>query len=605
MGIGSASKDVLATQHDKLSGMWASGQFEPAVRYIRFPHFRNLEPGLRIDFSHPITALVGPNGTNKSSILRALQGCPEGQNIGRFWFGTPLDAIPSDERHRFIYGRWSASVKDIVEVVQIRRARRDSESGDASPDYFESNAPLISDGMAKMPVWNPLHAGDRNRTRWKAIEKEVVYFDFRAEISAFDKFFYHNDSNIQGRSLIRYDEQLKQRKEILAERSRHVKSILDRRHSSFRPGGKELVVEPPRSLSQPELETVSHILGRNYTNIDIVNHRAFRATGVTARMSTEHFGYTEAWAGSGEFAVIRLVALISTCPERALVLLDEPEVSLHPGAQARLMDFLVDSTKTRRLQVVIATHSPTIVNTLPPGAIKVLERGPSRGRVAVRSQASLPVEAFVALEHNIEKKTIFVEDRLARAIVMHVLRLDGELRLQSVDVKVQPGGASTLRAKSLPIWAIEGRKDVLILLDGDQRPTEDVPLPENVSESDMPKVASRITGSAKPEIPANTGGPTVDAWKAVIDFGGQRVRYLPGREPDAWLAEIVDPSAEGIGDGKRWWNERAKFQLGRLSSESSTSDEQFVCQAQEISKIPKDHPDLIEIRAIVEEFLNS
>ncbi|MBF6218042.1 AAA family ATPase [Nocardia abscessus] len=589
--------------HAAIAAMWAARKFEPSIRHIRFPYFRNLEPGLRIDFNHPITALVGPNGTNKSSILRAIQGCPEGQNIGRFWFGTPLDSIPPSERHRFVYGRWSASAKEVVEIVQIRRARKRPTSADPSPDYFETNEPLILDGMSKMPPATKPLAADRTTTRWKSIEKEVAYFDFRAEISAFDKFFYHNDSNIHGRSLIKYDEQIRSRKEILADKSKFVKRILEGRLHSFRPGGKELVVEPPRSLTKDELDAVSFILGRTYGNIDIVHHRAFRATGVTAQILTEHFGYTEAWAGSGEFAVIRLVSLISNCSDNSLLLLDEPEVSLHPGAQSRLVRFLVEIAKRRRLQIVIATHSPIIVNSLPPEAIKVLDRRSHDGKVVLRAQKSYPAEAFVALEHDTKRKTIFVEDRLAREIVLHVLRLDGELRLNAVDVKVQPGGWSTLLARSLPQWALEKREDVLILLDGDQA-TDPPPPSDTIADSQLREAAKKVLRASPNNIPANTGGPTQEALKTIIDFGRRRVRFLPGREPDAWLAQIIEPTASDIGDGKDWWNTHAKALMGRLESESVTSDEQFFHQAQAIVQIPKEHPDLQKIRSIVEEFLN-
>ncbi|MCC2890180.1 hypothetical protein [Enterobacter hormaechei] len=45
------------------------GDFEPFIQHIRFPYFKNLEMNARIDFQFPITALVGQNGTNKSSVI--------------------------------------------------------------------------------------------------------------------------------------------------------------------------------------------------------------------------------------------------------------------------------------------------------------------------------------------------------------------------------------------------------------------------------------------------------------------------------------------------------------------------------------------------------
>jgi hypothetical protein len=109
--------------HDALGRMWAAGEFEPSIHHIRFPLYKNLAPGTKIEFTHPVTALVGPNGTNKSSIMRALQGCPGMNNLGVYWFGTALDAIPKEERHRFIYGRLSPTVGRTVEVIKTRIAR--------------------------------------------------------------------------------------------------------------------------------------------------------------------------------------------------------------------------------------------------------------------------------------------------------------------------------------------------------------------------------------------------------------------------------------------------------------------------------------------------
>ena len=51
--------------------------------------------------------------------------------------------------------------------------------------------------MAPMPELKEnasLPAG-RSKTRWNAINKDVLYLDFRAEISAFDKAFYKEDKN--------------------------------------------------------------------------------------------------------------------------------------------------------------------------------------------------------------------------------------------------------------------------------------------------------------------------------------------------------------------------------------------------------------------------
>ncbi|WP_454788579.1 ATP-dependent nuclease [Mycolicibacterium lutetiense] len=583
---------------------WQRGDYEPHIHYIRFPYFKNLASDLRVDFSFPITALVGANGSNKSSILRALQGCPEGQNIGLYWFGTQLDSVPDEERHRFIHGRWSDSCQGVVEIIQIRRARTKGRNGKGAPDYFESDEPLQRDGMQPMPAAPTPMPEDRSETRWRAIRKNVVYFDFRAEISAFDKYFHHNDSNTRG-PIMQQAQQVRDRKEALYDKSSIVRKMLDKGLGSFKPGGKELVISKPVDLGSVELQWVSYVLGRMYSRIRVIGHRAFKVSGTTALLETGHLSYSEAWAGSGEFAVVRLVGTVLGCVDGTLLLLDEPEVSLHPGAQARLMSFLHRVALDKKLQIVLSTHSPAIIDRLPDEAIKVFDRN-AEGKIMLRSQRSSPAEAFVALEHKFHKKTIIVEDRLAREVVRCILRSGGASKLDSVDVKFLPGGASVMLSRLVPVWALEGRCDVLLLLDGDKR--IEMPQPSSALSADQLEAEiKRVLGvkSASKYIPANTGGVAESDMRRVIDWCRRFVRFLPGEQPDKWVGGIIDPSASIPGDGKGWWDEAYRAASGMLSTEYVESDQRFRFQQMRLGTVSIDEtPDLVHLKATVDAFVS-
>lgn len=100
----------------KLKKAFDSGAFEPTIRHIRFPYFKNLTPYLTIKFDSPIIALVGANGSNKSSVLRALACCPQQQSIGEHWFSTDVDPIDeSGGRPRYIFGYLDPHSKKTVE----------------------------------------------------------------------------------------------------------------------------------------------------------------------------------------------------------------------------------------------------------------------------------------------------------------------------------------------------------------------------------------------------------------------------------------------------------------------------------------------------------
>lgn len=59
--------------------------------------------------------------------------------------------------------------------------------------------------------------------------------------------------------------------------------------------------------------------------------------------------------------IILLYKLIFEVPENTLLLIDEPEISLHVVWQKEFMDDIEEISTTRNIQVIIATHSPEII----------------------------------------------------------------------------------------------------------------------------------------------------------------------------------------------------------------------------------------------------
>lgn len=68
-------------------------------------------------------------------------------------------------------------------------------------------------------------------------------------------------------------------------------------------------------------------------------------------------------ASSGELALITSIVYISTViSERTVILIDEPENSLHPKWQKQFVQILFDIFYFFQPKIIIATHSPLIVN---------------------------------------------------------------------------------------------------------------------------------------------------------------------------------------------------------------------------------------------------
>jgi len=247
-----------------------------------------------------------------------------------------LDPINDLKKNRncFIYGY---TINGVIKEVLKQRAPRKGNL-----DYWEPSKPVKKYQMDTSERISP-------------VEKEVEYIDFRSELSAFNKYMYFQTFNS----------------------SKRIKSKQDfvRRHSSkLKKAFEENIVvnfynqdmnETSLLISEDEIEAVSYILGKEYREVAILKHKFFKEWGFSVRFNNDNLNYFEAFAGSGETAVILLVNKIHNCDNETLVLLDEPETSLHPGAQIRLIRYIVEKIKTKRLQVVVSTHSPFFLKNMP------------------------------------------------------------------------------------------------------------------------------------------------------------------------------------------------------------------------------------------------
>ncbi|WP_155630523.1 ATP-dependent nuclease [Burkholderia territorii] len=573
-------------------------QFEPFVRHIRFPFFKNVELNTQIDFTFPITALVGANGANKSSILRALYGAPDGSNIGDYWFSTATDPIVDADgrRHCYIYGYRNVATRRTVEVL-LQRSPFNRNGG--NPDYWESSRPVLEYGMERMddiPAGQPVPEG-RSKTRWNLIRKAVVYIDFRAELSAFDKFFYHNG--------LRYSS-IRAKKERIRVRAPHLKVAIETGVDEYHYHRLDRVVGENRALNADELAAVSHILGRRYEAINIIKHSFFDCEARTAIMRTAALNYSEAFAGSGEFAAIMLVVNVLNAAPNSLILLDEPEVSLHPGAQDRIMTFLEQQALAKKHQIVLSTHSPAIVRRLPADAIKVLVMSPTTGKATLASQSATPEEAFFHIgEPNPGRTLLVVEDRLAAEMMRQALQPHGEAIANQFDIRFFPGGADTLWGHYLPIYAAENRADVHIFLDGDQRVDPPLVDPATVPDGDHQQIEDEIRRVAGRDItfPVDggaNGGNLVQLRAAQRNFAAwvrAHVHYLPGAgNPEQFLwdnmqRDVQDDAAAGL-PVKQRFEQITRREMRVAEFRPVTSDDIFATQRRRLATIPEQHQDM-------------
>lgn len=68
--------------------------------------------------------------------------------------------------------------------------------------------------------------------------------------------------------------------------------------------------------------------------------------------------------GFGVSQVLPVLALINYVPRGSTVVLEQPEIHLHPSVQAGLADAFIDSVKKRKIQIILESHSEHLLRRL-------------------------------------------------------------------------------------------------------------------------------------------------------------------------------------------------------------------------------------------------
>jgi hypothetical protein len=297
-------------------------------------------------------------------------------------------------------------------------------------------------------------------------------------------------------------------------------------------------------------------------------------------------------------------------PPASLILVDEPEVSLHPGAQRKLMTFLAEQSKRRKHQIVISTHAQEIVRDLPREAIKVLHPSEKDGKVELVSRYSDPSEAFFRIGIKLPRsKTIFVEDMLAAAVVKRAIRPLGESPNAQVEVRPLAGGAGGIQTKFVPSFALTKRDNTLVYLDGDQKPEIVGVRAEDVPDSQIENMVKYTAGGNVQIFPdGNSGSAGAESKRSqlveILNWYHDHVAYLPGRAPEDLVAGMAELDLNGS-NAKVFWEELAKRELGRREWESVTALEILAEQERVLARLDSDCVELAEIRDRVSTFLAS
>lgn len=237
-----------------------------------------------------------------------------------------------------------------------------------------------------------------------------------------------------------------------------------------------------QSLSNEFRDHLSYILGREYKNARFaapdVNEK--RTVGLLHREFGEISQFHQ---GAGEDTSLDLMRALQEVPNNSLLIIDEVEASLHPRAQRRLINFLIKLSRLRRVQIIVSTHSPYVLEELPSEA-RVLLLPTAEGPNVLYGAS--PEFALTKLDEIVHPEAfVYVEDRSAEVWVREIIARHPEGQAVMSRIKISPVGPANVVAMMGKL-ADNGKlpQPGLGVLDGDQ---EDLPGCVRLPGNDAPE----------------------------------------------------------------------------------------------------------------------
>jgi ABC-type multidrug transport system ATPase subunit len=362
------------------------GKYLPKLVLRRMRGFTE-EP---VSFDFPVTAVIGPNGGGKTTILGAA-GCAYKDVSPRQFFAK---SGPFDESMQ----NWSVEYELVDKEVNARDVVRRTAS-------FKN-------------------------MRWRrdALERPVLVFGVSRTVPA------------------------NERRELQQCASTTFKV----------PAGR---IE---DLAGPVKSAVEKILGKDISGFRRIMVDKSGRVSLLSGSTPDGDQYSEFHFGAGESSVIRMVAAIEAAPEQALILVEEIENGLHPLATIRMVEYLIDAAKRKRIQAVFTTHSNDALLPLPSKAVWVA----TQDRIF---QGKLDIQSLRAITGQVRSQVVvFVEDEFAKTWVEAILRQHENVALDHVEVHAMEGDGTAVSMHTYHNENPAIDTPSLCFIDGDSEQSEDV-----------------------------------------------------------------------------------------------------------------------------------
>lgn len=221
-----------------------------------------------------------------------------------------------------------------------------------------------------------------------------------------------------------------------------------------------------------ELLIFAHrILRQRYQRLSVISAQARDLLFAEVEGSGD-VRYSEFHMSSGERTILRISKDISHL-EDALILIDEVDTGLHPYTQQQLMLELQRIALRQRLQIIVASHSPVILDSVPLEGRIFLDRDEQTAEVRLMP-AYRDIFQKSLYGQSRDQLSILCEDEVAEGVLLGVLDvLQSRLWLRHEDFVIgRNTGRDEFPSHVRALGKFGKLKDFVFVLDGDSRDME-------------------------------------------------------------------------------------------------------------------------------------
>ncbi len=148
------------------------------------------------------------------------------------------------------------------------------------------------------------------------------------------------------------------------------------------------------------------------------------------RTCSTHATYTSFNMCTGEEMLVEMIRLLQQAEAESLVLIEDAEIGLNPVVMPRFARHLVEICESKRLQVILSTHSLDLITAFPSELVSLIK---SDGDVHEAKDNPEMQEIFTSISSQVESDIIiFCEDDVAESLIRQAVSGDLRRRLKVV-----------------------------------------------------------------------------------------------------------------------------------------------------------------------------